>query len=144
MWNVDEVKRWLRCLPLLLAAMLLFSCELEEPLTLGEIVVDEVTDNAIRCHVAVSGMAPDVYGFYYATSKSGVESSDAWQVEGVCYQETIVGVIEGLRPYTTYYIRAYAMNMFGRKTTQTIAVTTQFGVPGPDDNIYPDIAYSGK
>ena len=67
MWNVDGMKRWFRRLPFLLVATLLFACELEDPLALGELVVDEVTGDAIYCHVAVSGMAPDDYGFYYAT-----------------------------------------------------------------------------
>lgn len=144
MWNVDDTKRWLRRLPLLLVTMLLGACELEEPLVLGELVIDEVTGTAICCHVAVSGMAPDDCGFYYATSKSEAEKSDAKRVEAIYSQQAMSGVIQGLLPHTTYYIRAYAMNMFGRKTTQTVAVTTQYGVPGPDDNVYPDIVYSGN
>lgn len=144
MWNVDGMKRWLRRLPFLLVATLLFTCELEDPLALGELVVDEVTGDAIYCHVAVSGMAPDDYGFYYATSKSDVEKNDATKVPGTYSQEAVIGVIEGLKPYTTYYIKAYAMNMFGRRTTQTVAVTTQFGVPGAGDNEFPDIVYSGN
>lgn len=144
MWNVDDMKRWFGRFPFLLATVLLFACELEEPLTLGKLVVDEVTGNAIHCHVDVSGTVPDDYGFYYATSKDEVLSVKAGKVEGTYSEGVISGVIERLAPYTTYYISAYAMNTSGRRTTQIVAVTTPFGMPAPDDNVYPDIVYSGN
>ncbi len=140
MWNVDGMLRKTReCLSFLMLAMSLLACDVEEPLTLGELVVDTVTSDAIYCHVDIDGTAPDDCGFYYATSVDEVGRNGTGKVKGTYGLRAFSGVIEGLEPYTTYYIMAYAMNARGREYTNTIAVKTTYCLPEPDDNAYPDV-----
>lgn len=131
--------QWTKHLSILIAALSFIACDVEEPLALGELVVDAVTGDAIYCHVDISGAAPDDCGFYYATSANDVEKSVAEKVKGAYASGAFLGVIKDLEPYTTYYIRAYAMNVRGREYTNTIAVKTSFVLPESDDNVYPDI-----
>lgn len=140
MWNVDGMVRKTReYLSIFMAAIFLFACDVEEPLTLGELVVDAVTSDAVYCHVNVGGAAPDDCGFYYATSADEVGKSGTQKVEGTYGLRAFSGVIEGLEPYTTYYIMAYAMNARGREYTNTIAVKTTYCLPESGDNAYPDV-----
>lgn len=106
---------------------------------LGELVVDSVTGDAIHCHVEVVDGVPDDYAFYYATTKSEVEKNNASRVRGTWDAAVLSAGIEGLRPNTTYYIRAYAMNLYGRVYTATISTRTLPREPMMDDNEYPTI-----
>lgn len=125
----------------LLATLLLAACDAEELVTLGTLEVDEVTSDAIHCHFEVKGDLPSDCGFYYATTKIGVESWTASKVKGNYGLRDIRGVIEGLSPSTTYFVRGYVMTSRGRVCTETLSVKTTLRTPQADDNIYPDIDY---
>ena len=51
----------------------------------------------------------------------------------------ISGVITGLTPNTTYYIKGYAMNEKGKANTEMIAVKTLTRSPEVGDNLHPGI-----
>ncbi len=142
MWTVDRIKQQILRLPIMLAAMTLFSCEIEEqPLILGPLVVEGTTSDAIHCSVEVIGGIPIDYGFYYATSTDKVEKLTANKIKGTYDFTNINGNFEGLKANTTYYIRAYAMNMRGRIYTETIEAKTLPRMPEANDNQYPDIEF---
>lgn len=139
MWNVNRIRQHVCLLPVMLATILLSACSLEESLTLGALVISEVTDNAVHCSVAVDGAIPIDCGFYYATSKEEVQKNSAKRVRGTCILSEINGTIEGLSPNTTYHIRAYAMNIRGKVYTETVEVKTSTRLPDSSDNEYPGI-----
>ena len=126
---------------LLLATLFLVACSTEEPPTLGTLIINSVSSDAIRCSVAVIGADPVDYGFYYATSKSEAEKATANKVKGTYDSSNINGSIERLTPNTVYYIRAYAMNVSGRAYTKTIEVRTMTRAPESNDNKYPNIVF---
>ena len=144
MWNVDDMKRWLRHLPLLLMAMLLGACELEETVTLGPLGIGEVTSETIRCRFGVDGDTPIDYGFYYGTSLDEVEDGTSDKVKGSYGLQGIEVVIDGLQPNTVYSVKGYVMTIRGRVCTDIVSVRTTSRAPYADDNIYPDIVYSGN
>ena len=139
MWIVDYMKRWAKCLATLLVTLLLAACDAEELVTLGTLEIDEVTSDAIHCHFEVSGGMPMDCGFYYATTKVGVESWTASKVQGSYGVREIQGMIEDLKPNTTYFVRGYVMTVRGRVYTETLSVKTTLRMPQADDNKYPDI-----
>lgn len=141
MWDVDNLRFKAWHLMVLLGGLLLGACDAEEFVTLGTLEVRAVTDNAIHCSIEVEGEMPVDCGFCYATTKIGAESWTASKVKGSCEQYTISGVIEGLAPLTTYFVRGYAMTVRGRVYTPTISVRTTFRTPQADDNEHPDIDY---
>ena len=142
MWIVDKIKLQILRLSIIFAAMALFSCKAEEQtLTLGPLVVDNITSDAIHCSVEVTGGIPIDYGFYYATSKAEAEKITAKKVKGIYDFIQFNASLEGLESNTTYYIRAYAMNMRGRVYTETIEVKTLTRMPEANDNQYPDIDF---
>ncbi|MBR4312101.1 MAG: fibronectin type III domain-containing protein [Bacteroidaceae bacterium] len=142
MWIVDKIKLQILRLPIIVAAMALLSCEAEEQtLTLGPLVVDSTTSDAIHCSVEVAGGIPIDYGFYYATSKDAAEKITAPKVKGTYDLIQVNASLEGLESNTTYYIRAYAMNMRGRVYTETIEAKTLTRMPEANDNQYPDIEF---
>ena len=132
MWNVDKIKQQIRILPFMFLALSLFACDIEEPLALGTLTVTDITASSIHCSVSINNQMPSICGFYYSTSKSDVEKKIA---------DSINGIIEGLKPNTTYYIRAHAMNFSGKTYTEVVAVKTLTRTPESDDNIYPDIDF---
>lgn len=121
------------------SALLFTACDEGERPVLGELVVDSVGSDAVYCHVAVMEGTPVDYAFCYATTKSGVEKSDAASVRGEYGDAALSAVVSDLKPNTTYYIRAYAMNFYGRTYTETVSVRTLPRVPTMDDNDYPTI-----
>ena len=141
MWIVNDMKRWAECLLFVLLVPLLAACDAEELVTLGTLEVDETTGDAIHCHFEVSGDMPMDCGFYYATTKVGVESWTASKVRGRYGLREVQGVIEGLNPNTTYFVRGYVMTVRGRVCTETLPVKTTLRTPQADDNKYPDIDY---
>lgn len=142
MWNVDKIKQQIRILPFMFLALSLFACDIEEPLALGTLTVTDVTASSIHCSVSINNQMPSVCGFYYSTSKSDVEKKIADSINGIMYGvEEFSGIIEGLKPNTTYYIRAHAMNFSGKTYTEVVAVKTLTRTPESDDNIYPDIDF---
>ena len=141
MWIVDDIRHWAKCLLVVLVAPLLAACDAEELVTLGALEIDEVTSDAIHCHFEVSGGMPMDCGFYYATTKVGVESWTASKVQGSYAVRDIQGMIEGLKPNTTYFVRGYVMTVRGRICTETLSVKTTLRTPQGDDNRYPDIDY---
>ncbi len=144
MWNVDDMKRWLGRLPLLLMAMLLFACEVEDTVTLGPLEIGEVTGETIRCRFGVDGDTPIDYGFYYGTSMDEVEDGTADKVKGSYGLQGIDGVIDGLEPNTVYSVKGYVMTIRGRVCTEIVSVRTTSRAPQADDNEYPDIVFSGN
>jgi len=139
MWSVDKYMKGI-CRLLAVALPLLFTaCGEGVRPVLGELVVDSVTSDAVHCHVEVLDGVPDGYAFYYATTKSEVEKGNAAWVRGTYDAAVLSAGIEGLRPNTTYYIRAYAINLYGRTYTATIATRTLPRIPMMDDNDYPTI-----
>lgn len=141
MWIVNDIKHWAKCLLVVLVAPLLAACDTEELVTLGALEVDEATSDAIHCHFEVSGDLPFDCGFYYATTKVGAESRTASKVQGSYGLQNVHGLIEGLNPNTTYFVRGYVMTVRGRVYTETLPVKTNLRTPQGDDNRYPDIDY---
>lgn len=142
MWNVDKIKQQIRILPFMFMALSFFACDLEEPLALGTLTVTDVTASSIYCSVSINNQMPSVCGFYYSTSKNDVEKKIAESINGIMYGvEEFSGIIEDLRPNTTYYIRAYAMNFSGRTYSEIVAVKTLTRTPESNDNVYPDIDF---
>ena len=140
MWSVDKIKKQIRILPFIFMALSFYACDVEEPLTLGTLTITDVTASSIHCSVSISNQMPSVCGFYFSTSKSDVEKKIADNINGIMYGvEEFSGIIEGLQPNTTYYIRAHAMNFSGRAYTEVVAVKTLTRTPESNDNIYPDI-----
>ena len=140
MWSVDKIKKQIRILPFIFMALSFYACDVEEPLTLGTLTITDVTASSIHCSVSISNQMPSVCGLYFSTSKSDVEKKIADNINGIMYGvEEFSGIIEGLQPNTTYYIRAHAMNFSGRAYTEVVAVKTLTRTPESNDNIYPDI-----
>jgi hypothetical protein len=109
--------------------------------------VTNITAGSAKCsgEVASDGNGTvTAYGHCWSTKQNPTIEENDGTVGSGNIAVPFTSSMTDLEQNTTYYIRAYAMNMFGRKTTQTVAVTTQYGVPGPDDNVYPDIVYSGN
>lgn len=142
MWNVKRIIQRIRLVPFTLVAILLCSCEVDESLTLEALVIDNVTANTIDCSVTISGTSiPIDCGFYYGTSKNDVEKWGAEKAKGLFLIDRFSGTIENLNPNTTYYIRAYAMNIRGREHTETLEVKTLTRAPEYNDNNYPGIVF---
>ena len=139
MWDANKIKRYTYLFSAMLATTLFFACNAEEPLTLSTPIVSEVTDNAIHCSVTVDGAIPIDCGFYYATSKEEAEKISANKVRGTYLLNEISGIIEGLNPNTTYYVRGYAMNIRGKAYSETIEIKTATRAPESNDNEYPII-----
>lgn len=139
MWIVDRGMKFRFGVLVAVSVMLFTACEKGERPVLGELVVDSVAFDAIYCHVDVAEGAPDDYAFYYATTKGVVESNKATYVEGDYREGMLCAAIEGLKPNTVYYIRAYAMNSNGRTYTETISEKTQARFPEMDDNDFPAV-----
>ena len=120
-------------------ALLLTACNKGERPVLGDLVIDSVTCDAIHCHAEVIDHIPDYCAFCYGTTQSEAEKKHSKnnQVTGTCSATLIKGTVDKLKPNTTYYIRAYAMNSNGRTYTETIATTTLPSVPAMDDNLFP-------
>lgn len=116
------------------------SCEKEVPPILTATIADSVTVDAVYCHTTVLEGGIEYCCFYYGTSKSSVTNSKSEKVQAVHVASIINGVITGLTPNTTYYIKGYAMNEKGLAETEVISVKTLARMPGADDNTYPDIA----
>lgn len=127
-------------MPFMLMALSFHACDIEEPLALGTLMVTDITGNSIHCSVSINSQMPSICGFYYSTSKSDVEKNIADNISGIMYGvDEFGGIIEGLQPNTTYYIKAHAMNFSGRAYTEIVAVKTLTRTPESDDNIYPGI-----
>ena len=139
MWDISRIKQHTHLLPIALATLFLFACNTEEPLMLSTPIVSKTTDNTIHCSVRVDGAIPIDCGFYYATSKEEAEKISANKVRGTYLLNEISGVIEGLSPNTTYYIRGYAMNVRGKTYSETIEIKTYTRTPDANDNEYPSI-----
>ena len=122
-----------------LLAVLFVACEKGEQPVLGGFVIDSMTYNTVYCHVEVIEGEPDDCVFYYATSKKEAEKNNAANVKGVCDGTICNGTIGDLNPNTTYYIRACAMNSYGRTYTTTISTKTPPRIPAIEDNDYPTI-----
>ncbi len=77
-------------------------------------------------------------GFCYSDVNEMPTTADGKQVstlEGVSFQE----MITGLKPQTTYYIRAYAINEVKIGYSEVVTFTTPVSdVPDIDDNVSPD------
>ena len=77
-------------------------------------------------------------GFCYSDVNEMPATADGKQVstlEGVSFQE----MITGLKPQTTYYIRAYAINEVKIGYSEVVTFTTPVSdVPDIDDNVSPD------
>ena len=74
--------------------------------------------------------------------KMTLKKKIAESIDGIMYGvEEFSGIIEDLRPNTTYYIRAYAMNFSGRTYSEIVAVKTLTRTPESNDNVYPDIDF---
>lgn len=119
--------------------MLFTACEEEAQTVLGELKVEPTTCNTISCQVEVVDGMPDECLFYYATTKKAAEKNKAENVKGVYDGAVVNATIENLKPNTTYYIRACAMNGFGRTSTETVSAKTPPRIPAMDDNNYPTI-----
>lgn len=139
MWGVNDMKCLMRCLRAILATLLLVACEAEEIVSLGPLKIDEVTSDAVYCRFEISGDIPVDCGFCYATTKIAAESWTASKVQGDYGQGDVMGVIEGLQPNTTYFVRGYTMTVRGRVYTETLSVKTTLRTPQAGDNEYPDI-----
>lgn len=139
MCGVNDIKNLMQCMRVMLVTLLLAACDAEEIVTLGPLEIDEVTSDAIYCRFEVSGDIPVDYGFCYATTKIGAESWTASKVQGDYAQRDVAGVIEGLSPNTTYFVRGYTMTIRGRVYTETLSVKTTHRTPQAGDNEYPDI-----
>lgn len=139
MWGVNDIKCMMRCMRAMLFTLLLVACDAEETVTLGPLKIDEVTSDAIYCRFEVSGDIPVDCGFCYATTKNGAESWTASKVQGDYGLRDVTGVIEGLQPNTTYFVRGYTMTFRGRVYTETLSVKTTLRTPQVNDNEYPYI-----
>lgn len=140
MWSVDEtMKRIYRMWMAVSFIMLFVACEEGEQTVLGELKIDSTTCNTISCHVEVVEGMPDECLFYYATTKKAAEKNRADYVKGVYDGAVVNGTIDKLKPNTTYYIRACAINGFGRTSTETVSTKTPPRVPAMGDNNYPTI-----
>lgn len=126
---------------MLLMVALFASCDPEELVTVGELIIDEVTGDAIHCHFEVQGDASRDCGFCYATTKTEAESWEANKVIGTYGLRDVSGVIEGLEPATTYFVRGYVMTVRGRAYTNMVSVKTTLRIPQVGDNHYPGIDY---
>ena len=71
--------------------------------------------------------------------KKAAEKNRAENVKGVYDGAVVNATIENLKPNTTYYIRACAMNGFGRTSTETVSAKTPPRIPAMDDNNFPTI-----
>lgn len=140
MWNINNMLRILS-LSSLFSILLLTSCNREEPLIVEPLTTTNVTSDAIHCQAGVSGATPDDCGFYYSTSENEVEEKKANKIQGTCTSTEISGIIGNLKPNTTYYIKAYAMNSRGMVYTETIKAKTLTRMPEASDNQYPDIDF---
>ena len=141
MWIVDDIRRWGCRMAMLFVATLFAACDAEELVTVGELIIDEVTDNAIHCHFEVQGNASRDCGFCYATTKTMAESWEANKVIGTYGLRDVSGTIEGLEPATTYFVRGYVMTVRGRVYTNMVSVKTTLRIPQVGDNHYPEIDY---
>lgn len=139
MWGVDAYMKRLRGVCVTVVAVLLASCEQGRPPVLGELIIDSVTFDKVCCHVAVINGMPLEVAFNYGTTKNAAEKNYASKVKGTYDGTTICGEIGELKPNTTYYIRAYAMNSNGRTYTPTVSVKTLSKVPSIDDNEHPKV-----
>jgi|GEM_PF-6126121 len=115
------------------------SCTVEIPPVLTAIVVDSITVDAVYCRIAVTEGSVDDCGFYYGTSKNSVSNNKSEKVAAIHSASEISGVITGLTPNTTYYIKGYAMNEKGKANTEMIAVKTLTRSPEVGDNLHPGI-----
>ncbi len=115
------------------------SCTIEVPPVLTAIVVDSITVDAVYCRIAVTEGSVDDCGFYYGTSKNSVSTNKSEKVQAIHSASEISGVITGLTPNTTYYIKGYAMNEKGKANTEMIAVKTLTRSPEVGDNLHPGI-----
>ena len=130
--------------PLFIGLLCLGSCDNAqmmddgEPPVLGTVVVDEVTMDAIVCHVEVTEGEVTDCGFYYGTSKVNVANGKADKAIGSYSESIIHGEIKGLAPNKEYYIMAYGVNDAGTGETELVKVKTLSRTPSVDDNKYPN------
>ena len=117
----------------------LVSCEIiGEPPMLGEIVIDEVAETTIECHVSImTGEIADC-SIYYGTTKKQVTNGTSSKIKGENCDSIIRGQITGLTPNKDYYIKFYGMNEFGSSETEVTKVKTAPRTPSADDNRHPD------
>lgn len=139
MWGIDNYMKNLCRACVAVMAMLIVSCAQKVPPVLGELMIDSVTSDKVCCHVEVNGEGILDVAFNYATTKSAAEKNHASKVQGTYDVTTINGEIGGLKPNTTYYIRAYAMNSYGRTYTEIVSVKTMPQIPAMDDNEHPTV-----
>ncbi len=115
------------------------SCDTEVPPVLTATIADSVNVDAIYCHTTVIEGSVEDCGFYYGTSKNSVTNGKGEKVQATHSASVINGVITGLKPNTTYYIKGYAMNEKGQGDTEVVMVKTLERSPEADDNGYPGI-----
>ena len=139
MWYANRCIK-ITCGILVIASNLLMtSCSKGEGPVLSELTIDSITHNTIHCHVDVINGNVDDHAFFYATTKKNAENSNADSEKGVYNATTLGATIKGLESNTTYYLRAYAINNYGRTYTTTISTRTLPRVPAIEDNNYPTI-----
>ena len=141
MCSVKDIKYGLCGLMVVLFTSLLSACDVEDVIALGALEIDKVTSDAIHCNIDIDGDIPFDCGFYYATTRIGVESKSASKVEATHEAHGISGVIDGLIPNTTYFVRGYAMTTRGWIYSDIVSVKTTARPPQSNDNKYPDIDY---
>ncbi len=128
---------------LFVGLLCLSSCDTEQSVGVGElpvlgtVVVDEVTTDAIVCHVEVTEGDVVDCGFYYGTSKVNVANGKADKVMGNYSASVIQGEITGLAPNKEYYIMAYGVNAAGTGVTELVKAKTLSCTPSVDDNKHP-------
>lgn len=115
------------------------SCSTEVPPVLTATIADSITVDAVYCHTTVTEGSVEDCGFYYGTSKSSVNNGKSEKVQATHSASVISGVITGLKPNTTYYIKGYAMNEKGQGSTEMITVKTLTRSPEAGDNLHPGI-----
>lgn len=115
------------------------SCTTEVAPVLTATFVDSVAVDAVYCHTTVTEGSVDDCGFYYGTSKNSVSNNKSEKVAATHSASVISGVITGLTPNTTYYVKGYAMNERGKTSTEMISVKTLTRSPGAGDNLHPGI-----
>ena len=139
MWDVNWRVKITCCILAIVSNLLMTSCNKGEAPVLSELKIDSITHNSIHCHVDVINGNIDDHAFYYATTKNNAENSNAISEKGFHNEKTLEATIKGLESNTTYYLRAYAINNYGRTYTTTISTRTLPRVPTIEDNNYPSI-----